>query len=123
MSFARSRTLRAASFVALIACTTVRDDLRRAEAAFSEARYEDVEAWAAELAPDVSTMTAEERAHYYYLAGMSAFRIGKRARARHALVLCREEIELGKVQLPESWSRNLHAALEQLAPPAASPPS
>ena len=103
----------------LVACTTVRDDLRRAEAAFSEARYEDVETWVAELAPEVSSMSAEQRARYYYLAGMSAFRIGRRARARHALALCREEVELGKVQLPLTWSRNLTAALAQLAP---SPP-
>ena len=104
------------------ACTTVRDDLRRAEVAFSEARYEDVESWATELAPDLPTMTAEQRAQYYYLAGMSAFRIGKRARARHALALCREEVELGKVQLPDTWSRNLQAALGQLTSPSADAP-
>jgi hypothetical protein len=112
--------LREAAVLLLIvcaACTTARDDLRRAERAFAEARYEDVEAWIVELAPELPAMEPRQRAHYYYLAGMSAFRIGKRSRARHALALCREEVELEKVQLPETWSRNLHAALEQLAAP------
>ena len=106
----------------LVACTTVRDDLRRAEVAFSEARYEDVESWASELAADLPSMTPEQRVQYYYLSGMSAFRIGKRARARHALALCREEVELGKVPLPETWSRNLQAALGQLTNTSAAAP-
>lgn len=101
----------------LLACTPVRDDLRRAEAAFSEARYEDVEAWAAALEPDLAAMSAAERARYYYLAGMSAFRMGKRAQARHALALCREEADASKVPLPDTWSRNLQNALSRLERP------
>jgi len=99
----------------LLACSTAAEDLRRAESAFTQARYEDVEAWTAELAPELDQLPAEQRARYYYLAGMSAFRIGRRARARHALVLCREEVERGKVSLPDPWSRNLRAALVELA--------
>lgn len=102
--------------VALLGCTTVRDDVRRAETAFSEARYEDVEAWLEALAPSVPDMEPALRARFYYLAGMSAYRMGERARARHALALCREELAVHRVALPEPWLRNLQGALAELAP-------
>jgi hypothetical protein len=98
----------------LVACTGLADDLRRAEVAFTQARYEDVEVWLDALAPDIGRMEASERTRYYYFAGMSAYRIGERTRARHALALCREELALSRTALPSNYQRNLHAALEEL---------
>jgi hypothetical protein len=100
-------------------CTSLGDDLRRAEQAFSEARYEDVEEWLGDLEPSVGKMSTPLRARYYYLAGMSAFRIGQRAQARHALALCREELAMSAEKLPEAWTHNLESALVELDPPAA----
>jgi hypothetical protein len=98
----------------LVSCTTHADDLRRAQRAFTAARYEDVEVWLFDLEPEVGRMELAERARYYYLAGMSAYRMGHRARARHALALCREEsLRLGE-GLPEQWRRNLDVALAEL---------
>jgi len=97
-----------------LGCTTVRHDMRRAEAAFAEARYEDVEAWLADLEPSLGAMDPTLRARFYYLAGMSAYRIGELRRARHALALCREEVEANRVRLPPAWVRNLESALEEL---------
>ncbi len=102
--------------VLLVGCTTHADDLRRAESAFSTARYEEVEVWLFDLEPELGAMNVDERATYYYLAGMSAYRIGHRSRARHALALCREE-SLRVPSFPAQWLHNLHAALDDLAGP------
>jgi len=96
------------------ACTGLGDDLRRAEQAFSEARYEDVEEWLSDLEPNLGKMSTPLRARYYYLAGMSAYRIGQRAQARHNLALCREELAMSAEKLPESWMHNLESALADL---------
>lgn len=97
-----------------LGCTSLGDDVQRAERAFHEARYEDVEVWLADLEPSLGKMEAPLRARYYYLAGMSALRIGKRNRARHALVLCREELGSTREPLPPEWMNNLRLALEEL---------
>jgi len=97
------------------ACTSLGDDVRRAEQAFSEARYEDVEAWLSDLEPSLGKMSTPLRARYYYLAGMSAYRIGQRPQARHALALCREELATSPEALPPAWQHNLESALDELA--------
>jgi hypothetical protein len=97
------------------ACTSLGDEVRRAEQAFSEARYEDVEAWLSDLEPSLGKMSTPLRARYYYLAGMSAYRIGQRAEARHALALCREEVDTLAEKLPPAWMHNLEKALEELS--------
>jgi hypothetical protein len=97
----------------LASCTTHHDDLRRARDAFSAARYEEVEVWLYDLEPELGRMNSEERATYFYLAGMSAYRIGHRARARHALALCREE-SLRVPGFSEQWLHNMHSALDDL---------
>jgi hypothetical protein len=100
--------------LALVGCTSLGDDVRRAEQAFSEARYEDVEEWLGDLEPSVGKMSTPLRARYYYLAGMSAYRIGQRSQARHALALCREELEMSAEKLPDAWMHNLETALGEL---------
>ncbi|MEY4509944.1 MAG: hypothetical protein RLZZ450_2066 [Pseudomonadota bacterium] len=103
----------------LVGCTSLGDDVRRAEQAFSEARYEDVEEWLDDLEPSVGKMSTPLRARYYYLAGMSAYRIGQRAEARHALALCREELAMSDENFPAAWKHNLETALDELSPAAA----
>jgi hypothetical protein len=97
-----------------LGCTSLGDDVRRAELAFSEARYEDVEEWLGDLESDLGKMSTPLRARYYYLAGMSAYRIGQRSEARHALALCREELATSTEQLPPAWMHNLETALAEL---------
>jgi hypothetical protein len=102
--------------------------VRRAEQAFSEARYEEAEAWLSDLEPSLGKMSTPLRARYYYLAGMSAYRIGQRAEARHALALCREELDTlrsaeearastSAEPLPPAWMHNLQTALDELSAP------
>ncbi|MDB4988498.1 MAG: hypothetical protein JWN04_3676 [Myxococcaceae bacterium] len=113
-----SRTLgrgaRASLLAALMTqgCTSLADDLTRAETSFNAARYEDVQVWLADLEPSLPKYDALDRARYYYLAGMSAHRIGQHARARHALALCREELELSQQKLKPGWMHNLQTALQ-----------
>ena len=95
----------------LLSCTRLSDDLARAETAFSAARYEDAQVWLADLEPSLPKLEPRDRARYYYMAGMSAHRIGEHARARHALWLCREELASAHVELSPAWMHNLQTAL------------
>lgn len=97
--------------VGALGCTRLSDDLSRAETAFHAARYEDVQVWLTDLEPSLPKLDANDRARFYYLAGMSAHRIGDHARARHALLLCREELEASHQQLPAAWMQNLTSTL------------
>jgi hypothetical protein len=99
---------------ALCACSTLRDDLRRAEAAFVEARYEDTSAWLADLEPSVADLPRPLRARYYYMAGVTAERRGDRSRARHYLLLCREEAQREGNGLSDDRRRNLALTLAEL---------
>ena len=71
------------------ACTTYRDDLARGERAFDANSHEQALAIFRTLEPDTSHLTAEERATYSYLRGMTDYRIGYKADARHWLALAR----------------------------------
>ncbi len=97
-----------------LGCAALRDDLRHAERAFSEARYENAQVWLSDLEPSVPEMDRELRSRFYYLAGMTAFRTGERARARHYLALCREEAGEAGVGLTPDWRTNLAVTLLEL---------
>ena len=96
------------------ACAPLADDMKRAEAAFQEARYEDVSVWLRDLEPSVSDMSRKLRSRYYYMAGVTAARLGDASRARHYLVLCREEAALEGFGLSEDQQRNLVLTLREL---------
>jgi hypothetical protein len=96
------------------ACSALRDDLRHAEVAFVEARYEDVRAWLADLEPNVTDLPRPLRARYYYMAGVTAERLGDRASARHYLLLCREEAQREGNGLSDDRRRNLALTLAEL---------
>jgi len=91
----------------LSACAALRDDMRRAEDAFDQARYEQVEVWLSDLELSVADMDRPMRARFYYLRGTSAYRLGDTRRARHFLALCREEAEEQGLGLRSEWRVNL----------------
>jgi hypothetical protein len=104
-------------------CAAVRDDLRRAESAFDEARYENAEVWLASLEEDIPSMEREMRIRYYYLRGVTAYRLGDKARARHFLALCREESAEGDAKslgLRTEWRASLEKLLAELDPNSSS---
>jgi hypothetical protein len=97
-----------------VACAALRDDMRRTETAFDEARYEDVQAWLAELEPQVPDMRKPMRVRFYYLRGVTAFRLGDKVRARHYLALCREEGLPNGEGLRDDWRPILDSTLREL---------
>lgn len=98
-------------------CAALSDDMRRAETAFDEARYEDVEVWLQALEPDVADMDVEMRARYYYLRGTTAFRLHDRTDARHYLALAREESAQDPAMFKPQWRRELERMLQELKQP------
>jgi len=108
------RALLLASPVAVGACAALSNDMARVDTAFSEARYEDVRVWLRELEPSVSEMSRKLRTRYYYMAGVTAARLGDAPEARHYLVLCREEAALEGFGLSEEQQRNLALTLREL---------
>ncbi len=110
--------MRARAFILLCflftACAAVRDDMRRAEAAFDEARYEQVEIWLAELQSSVPDMDRPTRARFYYLRGIASYRLGDARSARHYLALSREEAEKQGVGLRSDWRVNLAKVLAEI---------
>jgi len=70
-------------------CTTYRDELSRAQNAYDANEHERALALTRAIEPNAPYLTVPERARYYYLRGMTDFRIGYRAEARHYLALAR----------------------------------
>ena len=71
-------------------CAAISDDMQRAEATYEQARYEDTLIWLRDLEDDAPTMDLEMRARYYYLRGMTEYRLGHRLDALHYLAVARE---------------------------------
>ncbi|MCS6799068.1 MAG: hypothetical protein NZ898_11155 [Myxococcota bacterium] len=99
-------------------CATLRDELRYAEDAHARAHYDHAQVWLAALEEDVPEMTPGQRASYFYLRGMTAFRLGRRADALHYLALARETSgEPGQPgALREDWRTSMERTLAELTP-------
>ncbi|MEM6957472.1 MAG: hypothetical protein AAF645_17395 [Myxococcota bacterium] len=102
----------------LFGCSTLRDDLQRAETGYEAARYERAQVWLRAIEDEVPQLTPRDRARYYYLRGMTALRLEDRDEALHFLSLAREEADEGGT-LPERWSETLAPTLESLTPTTA----
>lgn len=74
----------------LSGCSALRDDMVRAENAYDEARYDVARVWLEDLEDDTPDMEIDMRARFYYLRGMTAYRLGHRNPALHYLALARE---------------------------------
>jgi hypothetical protein len=100
-----------------VACTSLKDDLRRAESAYADARYEEAEAWVDALARDAISFEPTQRAKYYYVAGMTHLRLGDGVRARHELALCAAQAELAPGVVSAPLYEQLLRTLAELPPP------
>ena len=98
----------------LAGCTTYRDDLQRGQTAFEQDKYERALAMFRALEPDMSQLTAQERGHYAYLRGMTDYRIGYRADARHWLMVARAIDGETPGSLPTDWKTRMKEALGEL---------
>ena|SRR5688572_22433832 len=111
---AAKRALPLFAVVALVACSTYRDQLVRSQRAFDQTDYDRSLALLRDLEPDVRRLTTPEQAEYAYLRGMSDYRIGYRQDARHWLALARSYEESQPGMIPSDWKARVNEALDEL---------
>jgi hypothetical protein len=96
------------------ACNTYADALARGQRAFEESEHERALAILRALEPDVERLSVTDRAHYAYLRGMTDFRIGYKAEARHWLALAAAIDKQTPESLPADWHKRMSEALKDL---------
>ncbi len=100
-------------------CASLRDDLGHAETAFDAARYDESDVWLRDLEAHATDMDVEQRGRFFYLRGMTAYRLGHRADALHYLALAREVSGPRNMGLRPEWAIAMTRALADLAPEGA----
>lgn len=73
--------------IALVGCATYEQELARAEEHFAHDEHEKSLATLRALEPDWTSFGLKERARYCYLRGMTDYRVGFKADARHWLAV------------------------------------
>jgi len=99
---------------AVAGCSTYRDELARSQHAFDENQHETALAILRMLELDTSHLDADEQARYAYLRGMTDFRIGYKADARHWLAVAKAMDEKRPGLLSEEWRTRLDQSLAEL---------
>ncbi len=97
-------------------CAAVQGDMARAEAAYDAARYEDTLVWLTDLEDDAPSMDPDSRARYYYLRGMTEYRLGHRSPALHYLAVAREVAGDQGAGLRPEWRQIMERTLGELTP-------
>ncbi len=103
----------------LAGCASLRDDLLHAETAFDAARYDESEVWLRDLESQAPDMDAEQRSRFYYMRGMTAYRLRHRPDALHYLALAREVSGPRNMGLRPEWVTAMTRAIDELAPDGA----
>ena len=98
----------------LFGCATYHDELSRGETAYEKNDHEKALAIFRALEPDQSHFDVTEEARYAYLRGMTDFRIGYRADARHWLMIAKSIDDENKDALPPDWKNRLVTELKTL---------
>lgn len=95
-------------------CTTYQDDLARGESAFKASEHERALAIFRSMEPDTGRLSEPERAHYAYLRGMTDYRIGYKAEARHWLAIAAAIERQTPSSLPVDWAQRMNESLKEL---------
>lgn len=111
-----------ASFVGLagllaplaMGCATYQDELSRGERAFEASEDERALAIFRNLESDTGRLGDADRAHYAYLRGMTDYRIGYKAEARHWLAVAAALEQATPGSLPADWAKRMGEALKEL---------
>ncbi len=104
-----------------LGCNTVGDDLERATRLYRDARYEASLRWLVDLEDGTGSMSQRQRVRFYYLRGMSAYRLGQRDDALHFLALGMHAHTQAPGGLSARWRDVMQRTFEELTPPDASP--
>jgi hypothetical protein len=116
------RSIGLASILAVLllgGCAALKDDMQQAESAFDAAQYDDSLVWLQDLEPDATDMDVDMRARFYYLRGMTAYRLGNRPDALHYLALAREVAGERNDGLRPEWGTAMTRTITELAPDGA----
>ncbi|HET9956440.1 MAG TPA: hypothetical protein VFQ61_18150 [Polyangiaceae bacterium] len=100
--------------VALQSCVTYREQLNRGQRLYEENQYERALALLRNLDGDVDSLSSVEQSRYYYLRGMTDYRLGYRAEARHFLATAQAADALQPGGLIPEWQERMRAALAEL---------
>jgi hypothetical protein len=108
--------MRLAAFaaLALVACTTYREDLNRGQRLYEENQYEHALAIWRMLEPDTDSLSENDQSRYAYLRGMTDYRLGFRPYARHWLGVARAIDKEHPGGLNQEWKDRLDKSLADL---------
>lgn len=98
----------------LFGCNTYREQLVRSQASFERNEHDRTLALLRNLEPDVTKLPLAEQAQYAYLRGMTDYRVGFRADARHWLSLAKAFDDNSPGVLPTDWKARTSEALDEL---------
>ncbi len=101
-----------AVFVA--ACATYREDLNRGQRMYEKNRYENALAIWRVLENDSDALSPMDQARYAYFRGMTDYRLGFRADARHWLAIAQATEESAPGGLRADWIERLNQSLTDL---------
>ena len=103
-------------FLLLTGCGAALADLGRAEHDYEDARYEAALEWLEDLEPQATAFDESNRVRYFYLRGMTEYRLGHRPAALHYLALTNEMAGEDHVGLQREQTDLLAQALVDLTP-------
>lgn len=104
----------------LASCTTRASDLENAQALYKDAHYERAQEWLEGLEHETPAMDPGQQARFFYLRGMTAFRLGQRDDALHYLSLAAALVQQEPTRLPDAWRPVMHRTLSEITPTDAS---
>jgi hypothetical protein len=100
--------------LAVSSCATFREDLNRGQRLYDENEYERaLSIWRA-LEADRDSLSSNDQARYAYFRGMTDYRLGFRADARHWLALAKVTEQEHPGGLNQPWKQRLDDALDDL---------
>jgi hypothetical protein len=102
------------AFAFLVGCTTYREDLNRGQRLYEENQYEKALALWRVLEVDADSLSPNDQGRYAYLRGMTDYRLGFRADARHWLALARAMEQKYPGGLNPEWKERLAKSLDEL---------
>ncbi len=95
-------------------CATYHDELMRGQQDYEKNDHERALAVFRALEPDQSHFNVTDEARYCYLRGMTDYRIGYRADARHWLMVAKAIDDKNTDALPSDWKARLGTTLKEL---------
>jgi hypothetical protein len=98
----------------LAACVTYREDLNRGQRLYDESQYERALAIFRVLEADQDSLAPPDRARYFYLRGMTDYRLGFRRDARHWLALAKASEHEHPGGLAPEWRDRIEKYLGEL---------